>query len=104
VINNVWLDMAPGVSMQSPKLIQEQRKILLDIAKQSILSGLENHQPLSIAIANYPRGSEKAAAYALWEISSTNGQYAFKLPIQPRNCCLIFKVTKVARGVCNSCG
>jgi len=55
VINNVWLDMAPGVSMQNPKLIQEQRKILLDIAKQSILSGLENHQPLSIAIANYPQ-------------------------------------------------
>jgi uncharacterized protein len=47
--------MAPGVSMQTSNLTQEYRQILLDIAKQSILSGLENHQALTISITDYPQ-------------------------------------------------
>jgi len=46
--------MVPGAFMHKP-LTTELQQILIDTAKQSILSGLEKNQPLKISINNYPQ-------------------------------------------------
>lgn len=55
------MDTEPGVFMHKP-LIKEHQQILIDIAKQSILSGLGEHQPLDVSIKKYPQELQKPRA------------------------------------------